>query len=128
MGNPQNLRFPQGPIVGPNGYITLEWQEWLQNPQFITVSLADVVGVESGGTGLSSGTSGGVLGFTAPGTIASSAELKDGILVTGGGAGSTPYTPTPATPSTAVYNALLPKEVVPCKNASGVTRYVILYG
>lgn len=49
-----------------------------------------VVPVSFGGTGISSGTSGGVLGFTASGTIASSAALTNHGVVLGGGAGGTP--------------------------------------
>lgn len=50
------------------------------------------VAVADGGTGLSSGTSGGVLAFTAAGTLASSAALASNGLVLGGGAGATPKT------------------------------------
>ena len=50
---------------------------------------ADVL-VSEGGTGLSSGTSGGVLGYTAAGTLASSVALTASQLVIGGGAGATP--------------------------------------
>lgn len=50
------------------------------------------VAVADGGTGLSSGTSGGILGFTASGTIASSSALAANQLVLGGGAGATPAT------------------------------------
>lgn len=46
--------------------------------------------VARGGTGLSSGTNGGILGFTAAGTIASSGALTANALVVGGGAGATP--------------------------------------
>jgi hypothetical protein len=55
------------------------------------------VAVADGGTGLSSGTSGGVLGYTAAGTLASSAELAANALVIGGGAGATPATTTTGT-------------------------------
>lgn len=48
------------------------------------------VAVADGGTGLSAGTSGGVLGFTGTGTIASSVALTANALVLGGGAGATP--------------------------------------
>lgn len=48
------------------------------------------VAVADGGTGLSSGTSGGVLAFTAAGTLASSAALTSNGLVLGGGAGAVP--------------------------------------
>lgn len=48
------------------------------------------VAVADGGTGLGAGTSGGILGFTASGTLASSVELTASALVLGGGAGATP--------------------------------------
>lgn len=51
------------------------------------------VAVADGGTGLSSGTSGGVLAFTATGTIASSGALTASAIVLGGGAGAAPSTP-----------------------------------
>lgn len=63
-------------------------------PSFSAVSLtADVsgqLGVGNGGTGLASGTSGGILGFTGTGTVASSALLTQNALLLGGGAGATP--------------------------------------
>jgi hypothetical protein len=48
------------------------------------------VAVADGGTGLSSGTSGGVLAYTAAGTLASSAALTSNGVVLGGGAGAVP--------------------------------------
>ena len=48
------------------------------------------VPVADGGIGLSSGTSGGILGFTAAATLASSVALTAGARVLGGGAGATP--------------------------------------
>lgn len=48
--------------------------------------------VANGGTALASGTSGGILGFTATGTIASSAALTASQLIIGGGPGATPTT------------------------------------
>ena len=45
-----------------------------------------------GGTGLSSGTSGGILGFTGSTTLASSGVLTANQLIVGGGAGATPAT------------------------------------
>lgn len=63
-------------------------------PTFGAVSLtADISGtlaVGNGGTGIASGTSGGILGFTASGTLASSGALTQNALVLGGGAGATP--------------------------------------
>lgn len=46
--------------------------------------------VAQGGTGLTSGTSGGILGFTAATTLASSVALTANAIVLGGGAGATP--------------------------------------
>jgi hypothetical protein len=46
--------------------------------------------VANGGTGLTSGTSGGVLCYTASGTLASSAALTINVLTKGGGAGACP--------------------------------------
>jgi len=56
--------------------------------------LSGILAVANGGTGLSSGTSGGVLAFTASGTIASSSALAANALVVGGGAGAAPSTVT----------------------------------
>ena len=83
-----------------------------------THSLSGTVDVANGGTGLSSGTSGGVLAFTATGTIASSAALAASALVIGGGAGVAPSTTTTATgaltflgtPTSANFAALLTDE------------------
>jgi hypothetical protein len=80
--------------------------------------LSGTVDVANGGTGLSSGTSGGVLAFTATGTIASSAALAASALVIGGGAGVAPSTTTTATgaltflgtPTSANFAALLTDE------------------
>jgi hypothetical protein len=52
--------------------------------------------VANGGTGLTSGTSGGVLYYSATGTLASSAALAASALVIGGGAGVAPSTTTTA--------------------------------
>lgn len=83
-----------------------------------THSIAGTVDVANGGTGLSAGTSGGVLAFTATGTIASSAALAASALVIGGGAGVAPSTTTTATgaltflgtPTSANFAALLTDE------------------
>ena len=55
---------------------------------------AATIGVGYGGTGLSSGTSGGILYYSASGTLASSAALTASALVIGGGAGTAPSTTT----------------------------------
>lgn len=54
------------------------------------VPASGIVPVASGGTALASGTSGGVLGYTATGTLASSVALAANGVVLGGGAGATP--------------------------------------
>ena len=65
-------------------------------PTFAAVTLTtDVTGVlpvANGGTGLAAGTSGGILGYTAAGTLASSAALAANQVVLGGGVGATPTT------------------------------------
>lgn len=66
-----------------------------QNANAVAITGGSVTGitdlaVADGGTGLSAGTDGGVLGFTAAGTIASSVLLTANALVLGGGAGATP--------------------------------------
>lgn len=69
--------------------------------------LTGTVTVANGGTGLSSGTSGGVLAFTAAGTLASSGALAANAIVIGGGAGAAPSTTTTGTGVvTAVGNAV----------------------
>lgn len=63
--------------------------------------------VANGGTGLTSGTSGGVLYYSATGTLASSAALTASSLVIGGGAGVAPSTTTTGTGViTAIGNAV----------------------
>lgn len=69
--------------------------------------LSGVLAVANGGTGLSSGTSGGVLYYSGPTTLASSAALSANALVIGGGAGVAPSTTTTGTGVvTAVGNAV----------------------
>ncbi|MBI3503152.1 MAG: hypothetical protein HY063_15300 [Bacteroidetes bacterium] len=54
------------------------------------ITITSPLPVTNGGTALSSGTSGGILGFTAAGTLASSALLTANAIMIGGGAGATP--------------------------------------
>lgn len=56
----------------------------------INLDTTGTLGVGRGGTGLSIGTSGGVLAFTGSTTIASSAALTASAIVLGGGAGAVP--------------------------------------
>jgi len=57
---------------------------------FTSLTLGSALPVASGGTGLTSGTSGGVLAYTATGTLASSAALTQYGVVYGGGANAVP--------------------------------------
>jgi hypothetical protein len=59
-----------------------------------SLTLTSPIGVPSGGTGISSGTSGGIPYFSGATTIASSAALAANDLVIGGGAGVAPSTTT----------------------------------
>jgi hypothetical protein len=56
----------------------------------LTTDVSGTLPVANGGTGITTGTSGGVLSFTAAGTIASSGALTANALVLGGGAGVAP--------------------------------------
>ena len=64
---------------------------------FTSLTLGSALPVASGGTGLTAGTSGGVLAYTASGTLASSTALAASALVIGGGAGAAPSTTTTGT-------------------------------
>lgn len=61
------------------------------------LSLSTALSVPNGGTGLTSGTSGGLLYFNATNTLASSSLLASNALMVGGGAGSAPSTVTTGT-------------------------------
>jgi len=63
----------------------------------LTTGVTGVLPVANGGTGLTAGTSGGVLAYTAAGTLASSTALAASALVIGGGAGAAPSTTTTGT-------------------------------
>lgn len=72
-----------------------------------SLTLGTDLAVADGGTGISSGTSGGILYFSASGTLASSGVLASSAIVLGGGAGTTPATTTTGTGVvTAVGNAV----------------------
>ena len=95
----------------------------------LSLSLTTALPVARGGTGLTTGTSGGILAFTAAGTIASSAALTASALVIGGGAGVAPSTTTTAagaltflgTPSSANLAALLTDETGTGANVFGTS-------
>ena len=63
----------------------------------LTTHVSGTLPVANGGTGLTAGTSGGVLYYSATGTLASSAALAASALVVGGGAGVAPSTITTGT-------------------------------
>jgi hypothetical protein len=69
---------------------------WLATPSGANLAsaLTSALPVSKGGTGLTTGTSGGILAFTASGTIASSAALAANAIVIGGGSGVAPSTTT----------------------------------
>lgn len=56
----------------------------------LTTDVSGILPVANGGSGLSSGTSGGILGYTATGTLASSVLLTNHAIVLGRGAAATP--------------------------------------
>lgn len=71
----------------------------------LTTQVKNLLPVANGGIGIGSGTSGGILGFTASGTIASSSALATNALVVGQGAGSTPIAKSWADMDSAQYAA-----------------------
>lgn len=85
LGTPQSGNFSTG---------TFTWPTFNQNTTGTASNVTGIVAVANGGTGLSSGTSGGVPYYSASGTIASSAALAASALVIGGGAGVAPSTTT----------------------------------
>jgi hypothetical protein len=68
-----------------------------QNTTGTAGNVTGIVAVANGGTGLSSGTSGGIPYYSGTTSIASSAALAANALIIGGGAGSAPATTTTGT-------------------------------
>ena len=64
--------------------------QWTCAAVGLTTDVSGILPVANGGTGLASGTSGGVLAYTASGTLASSGALTVDLPVIGGGAGAVP--------------------------------------
>jgi len=62
----------------------------VSNPVILTTDVSGTLPVANGGTALTAGTSGGVLAYTASGTLASSGALTQYGVVIGGGAGAVP--------------------------------------
>jgi hypothetical protein len=65
---------------------TIEAGDWTALAAFSS----SILPVANGGTALASGTSGGILGYTDTGTLASTAAIANGDLIVGGGAGAVP--------------------------------------
>ena len=63
----------------------------------LTTGVTGTLPVANGGTGLTAGTSGGILAYTGTGTLASSALLAANALMIGGGIGVAPSTTTTGT-------------------------------
>ncbi len=55
------INFPQSAIIDATGNLSLEWFMWFQNPQFLTLTIGDALGVDSGGTGATTLTDHGVV-------------------------------------------------------------------
>lgn len=84
-------------VSGETAHIAWNGSDFVKVASSLISQLSGTLGVANGGTGLTSGTSGGVLAFTASGTIASSGALAANALVVGGGAGAAPSTVTTGT-------------------------------
>ena len=76
--------------VGERAIVYYNGTDYVKVASNLATALTGIVPVANGGTGLSSGTSGGVLAYTASGTLASSAALTQYGVVYGGGAGAVP--------------------------------------
>lgn len=93
--------------VYANGTDVVQAFDYFPTATVGTLSLTNPLTVPNGGTGLSSGTSGGVPYFSASNAITSSGVLAANALVIGGGAGAAPATTTTGTGVvTAVGNAV----------------------
>lgn len=92
-----------GPTTGSAAAPTFRALVAADLPAVPASGITGTVPVANGGTGITSGTSGGILGFTATGTLASSALLADHGLVLGEGAGATPTTLTVGTTNTVLH-------------------------
>lgn len=73
-----------------------------------TDAITGTLAVANGGTNLASGTSGGVLYYSASGTLASSGALSANLLVLGGGAGAAPTSLSCASATTVLHGGTPP--------------------
>jgi hypothetical protein len=80
--------------VGEECFVYFNGTDYVKVASSFLTALSGTLAVANGGTGLTAGTSGGVLAYTATGTLASSAALAANKMVIGGGAGVVPATTT----------------------------------
>jgi hypothetical protein len=76
--------------VGEECFVYYNGTDYIKVASSFVSALSGTLGVANGGTGLTAGTSGGVLAYTASGTLASSGALAANNVVVGGGAGVAP--------------------------------------
>jgi hypothetical protein len=76
--------------VGEECFVYFNGTDYIKVASSFLSALSGTLGVANGGTGLTAGTSGGVLAYTATGTLASSGALAANNVVVGGGAGAAP--------------------------------------
>jgi hypothetical protein len=86
-----------GLVNGEKAIVAWNGSDYIKISSSVITNLTGTLGVANGGTGLTSGTSGGVPYYSATGTIASSAALAASSLVLGGGAGAAPATTSTGT-------------------------------
>jgi len=96
-----------------------------------TLTLGAALPVASGGTALTAGTSGGVLAYTASGTLASSGALTQYGVVIGGGAGAVPTSTAVGTAAqvlTSNGSGVAPTFQTPASGASGANPTATVSG
>ena len=76
--------------VGEKAFVYYNGTDYVKVASSAITALTGTLPVANGGTGLTSGTSGGILAYTASGTLASSGVLAQYGVVIGGGAGAAP--------------------------------------
>ncbi len=87
----QTITFPQGPVVDPQtGYVSLEWFEWFQNPQILSLVIGTALDPASGGTGIISYTIGDIIYASAATTLAKLHDVATGNALISGGVGVAP--------------------------------------
>jgi hypothetical protein len=84
-------------VAGEEAICSWNGTDFVKVASTVLTALTGTLGTANGGTGLTAGTSGGVLYYSATNTLASSAALAASAIVLGGGAGATPATTTTGT-------------------------------